>query len=562
MRARPACPRAIPHVLSTTAARIMGLVLTAMVPTLPARAYDTPFPPAVAPKAAASQGLLPSDRVKQVFKTHCARCHQSGRTEHGREVDAFGQVLDLDAIARDLSLVRPGLPDVSPIYLKALTAHAPLDLWTNGNGPTGDDLDAIRDWIESVPANSISCSRSGPGDTEKINHLTKSWQTEFDTRQFGFVSLHRLLRNCATAERIKEARNILTTALSGIARQQLALETLGNQSALIAVPLDVSEKLTPAVWRRLTANAPITTEPAVSGAWLAAHIVSRPRMKDGSIDPQFDPAMEPADHDRLLALAQEWQAPVDLKRAAGELEISPAALWHELRDVTQDRKIFSARQLMSGTLALSDWIEVKKLFTNARNAVQAASADTRRMRLKEELNAPLRVALWTDKLGYNQGDLLTLSVMVNRACHLTVINIDPEGQARILYPNALDPDNLIAPRVTVQVPSSRAAYQLRLSNKGQETLLAVCQRHRRDIPGVRLNYERQLFPILGDWRGFLRVADAQDKKLQTEAARRAKRKRNRYRRRRNTRDTTLERLPAIDPSAPAAARAAVSIRIR
>ncbi len=96
------------------------------------------------------------------------------------------------------------------------------------------------------------------------------------------------------------------------------------------------------------------------------------------------------------------------------------------------------------------------------------------------------VGMWTDKPGYKAGDLVEVSVTVDRACHLTLINVSTRTAApSCFYPNDLEPDNLIAPRMAVKVPGANAGYRLRFDRAGRETLVAYCQRS-----GVRMGGPR------------------------------------------------------------------------
>jgi hypothetical protein len=59
-----------------------------------------------------------------------------------------------------------------------------------------------------------------------------------------------------------------------------------------------------------------------------------------------------------------------------------------------------------------------------------------------------------------EGDPLHVRVTVNRACYLSVFNIDPHGEITVLYP--LDPrtDNFVAQGGTFDFPSSGTAWRV------------------------------------------------------------------------------------------------------
>jgi hypothetical protein len=134
------------------------------------------------------------------------------------------------------------------------------------------------------------------------------------------------------------------------------------------------------------------------------------------------------------------------------------------------------------------------------------------------------LAIATDKETYTVGDLVTFSVSASLPCHLTLISIDRDGEAVVLFPNDMAPDNLIAAGVSVEVPAAEAGYQLRFDRPGPETVVALCQRTRRRPEGIRIDYEKQRFTILGNWRAFLRTSAEREAEIVRRAERRSRHK--------------------------------------
>src|SRR5262249_53354385 len=134
---------------------LLGVVLS--VPGTLAQS-GTPMPPQPAePKAAKAYAVL---------ETHCARCHQQGKLAAPAASTGFLDVLALDAVARDPSLVRPGVPDASPLYTTLLRRAMPPDGWRDdaaaGSRPTFEEMEAVRDWIESLPPQPAGACKPTP----------------------------------------------------------------------------------------------------------------------------------------------------------------------------------------------------------------------------------------------------------------------------------------------------------------------------------------------------------------------------------------------------------------
>lgn len=165
------------------------------------------------------------------------------------------------------------------------------------------------------------------------------------------------------------------------------------------------------------------------------------------------------------------------------------------------------------------------------------------------------IVLWPDQPSYRPRDLVTFNVRVDKACHLTLIGVDGKGQAIVLFPNELEPENLIAPSVAVRIPGHEAGYQFRFDVAGEETVIAICQRHARRPEGIAHDFERQRFSILGDWHTFLGTAAQREKEI------RAKREAAAARRKRRGRAPVAKEAPPIAPSEAVEGRATITITI-
>lgn len=485
--------------LALAACIVAGLTLTARAE-----------PPALS-------GEPPADKVLAVLDTYCASCHQIGHTAGHGSVAKFGNVLNLGEIARDPSLVVPGAPDASPLYQRMLSRHRPESTIAT-KAPAAAEIEAVRDWIEGLdvpPCTVPIATRSSQ------SALLDAWRKNVGQRATRFISLLPLFETCQTGATLADARKALEIILTNLptpaASEPHHFDTVGEASAILAINLPDE------VWLRATDGAPAFAG-GVPGDWLAAHFLSA---NSAPLDVTSKAAVQ--------TLARSWERAVDLRRAASELSVEPKDLAQSLLSVETDELKPSARQLLSGTVPRKAW--------------QRLSAHLRGEAPPQPLNpasAHIDLALYTDKPTFAAGELLTIKVRTSKACHLTLINIDRSGNARVLYPNEMEQDNLIAPSVTVPIPSPTAGYQLRLDDKGQEHFVAVCQRTTRNLEGVSYDYERQRFALLGPWRDFLKTAPERE----TEARRvEAERQQRQSRRRRHEAPLPAE-LPAIDPTGP------------
>ncbi len=125
-----------------------------------------------ADKPAAAKAAIPprpddprAAKAYDVLETYCARCHQTGKLERPLASGSLANILDIDDLARDPVLVKPGTPDASRLYDVLETRHAPLDVFPGPNAasePGPDDIEAVRRWIKDLPPSAQSCATRQP----------------------------------------------------------------------------------------------------------------------------------------------------------------------------------------------------------------------------------------------------------------------------------------------------------------------------------------------------------------------------------------------------------------
>jgi mono/diheme cytochrome c family protein len=204
-----------------------------------------------------------------VLDQYCARCHQSGKvagaTPAAGPAAGIGNILDLESLARDPSLIRPGNPDGSKLYTTILMRTAVHDQESNSAGQpkandmTAADLDALRTWINGLPpAKVCRSSETNSDELDAQNALqTLTGVTPEATKQQRFISLTILGYDCASSidmgiyrEAVGRAVNSLSWALDPVALQPI------NESATV-FRVDLSTiGWTAARWDRMAAAYP------------------------------------------------------------------------------------------------------------------------------------------------------------------------------------------------------------------------------------------------------------------------------------------------------------------
>ena len=108
----------------------------------------------------------------------------------------------------------------------------------------------------------------------------------------------------------------------------------------------------------------------------------------------------------------------------------------------------------------------------------------------------LRIA--TDRTRYRMGEAVTVYASTTVPCYLTLVNIGSSGQARVLLPNAAQPQNYLPAGQTVVFPGVGSHLTVTpVGPTGVETVTAVCSADNRPVVASDLVYGGGLFAPLG-----------------------------------------------------------------
>jgi mono/diheme cytochrome c family protein len=156
--------------------------------------------------------------------------------------------------------------------------------------------------------------------------------------------------------------------------------------------------------------------------------------------------------------------------------------------------------------------------------LEPAGARQRTAEPSESADAHLQISLRTPAA--RAGQPLTVIARSRKRCHLTIVNVEPDGIATVIFPNDFQRENLVEPGQVVRIPPEKGAYRLKFKRPGRETMVGICNDTDHPVDGIEHDFDRLRFTVLGNWSEFLR------NNLGHEAARmrHAKASRPRYRR--------------------------------
>ena len=469
-------------------------------------------------------GAAASAKARQVLETHCARCHQAGQITQPQTL--LFDILNLDSLARDASLVRPGVPDASPLYTSMLRRAMPPPVNEPVPGhanPTDEDIQAVRDWITALPAAATpaaTCSSKLPTDAVIVAALSGFEPARVADMRFitlpcasddlmtarrdalqGLVQLMSRGDGSVRPEPVDLAETVYRISLSAMGWSAADWETLIAGYPERALPASQAFKAALA----LTGSA----APSVRGDWLAHAVLRRA--------PPATWQLVAGDVTRFAGFARAWERDLDLDAVSGDLGMGRTDL-SALLGGAQYALDPRARQLLQGPLPRVEFVKLKAQIAGASDMPAGQTGDG-------TPTQPLSLALWSDNTIYDRGALLTLRAHATADCHLTLIGIDGSGRATVLFPNEIEPNNLLRAGAVLSAPGATAAYQFRLNDPGTETVVGICTIGAKIADNIHQDFERQRFTLLGDWRTFV----AQAWKPQAAPAPRVERPRRRGR---------------------------------
>lgn len=439
-----------------------------------------------------------------VFESHCARCHQVGRLENPPAKGGLGNLLDFERLIERDDLIVPSNPDASRLYQIMLTRHRPQSVFFGPvPGPTPAEIGVVRDWLSSLPPRTEVCADRSPVAIADLERDIAAWRKTFETdvsKPLRFVSLSNLHNLCRSYSTLAAYRNAIETLMSRLTLRPITtMDTVGDASVLLAFrPSELG--LTAEAWD-LRAGKGDDSLGVVAAEALAARALAAASPTQASTGPAVSPISSAIAApvpllidglDPVEALAGEYTRTVSLKRAAVELRRDQSDLKKHAIELKGEEQILALRLIETG-LPRAEWEQLK-------SHLMDRSWPSNRVRPASQF---LALSLWTDALTYKTGDLLTVLARPTGDCNLTVIAVEADGLATVLYPNDSSTDNRVVGGTLVRIPADGAPFQFRLDKPGRHSVVAVCNATAKRPQGIGHDFERQRFTVLGDWRTFL-----------------------------------------------------------
>jgi hypothetical protein len=111
-------------------------------------------------------------------------------------------------------------------------------------------------------------------------------------------------------------------------------------------------------------------------------------------------------------------------------------------------------------------------------------------------NMDFTIRLWTDKTDYMVGDSIRFFFQSEQDCYLNLINVSADGQTRLIFPNAFQPDNFIRGGIVHSIPRDEDVFDFQLQPPpGVDRIYAIASS--QPLRVFETDFSRQAFASFG-----------------------------------------------------------------
>ena len=216
----------------------------------------------------------------------------------------------------------------------------------------------------------------------------------------------------------------------------------------------------------------------------------------------------------IYSLSKRYEDSVSLPQAAAEFGQTTEEFSKSLAGAGLDIAIRLGRRLDQGTKVVPrDVIEsqYKDLLTHVTDlelvdlsslTAKAAPAPIPKTTPPAVAGETFDLSLVSDRSAYAVNDLPVFTITPAQDCFLTILDVDGNGTATVLYPNKFQQENHLRAGQDFKFPGDDAPYQFRFADPGTETVTASCSLQNHPVDGIKLDKARD-FTEIGDYEQHL-----------------------------------------------------------
>ncbi len=246
----------------------------------------------------------------------------------------------------------------------------------------------------------------------------------------------------------------------------------------------------------------------------------------------FDPAQKLDGVELITGLVKRYRRSVDLQAASAELGVTADVLVSRIQTMEKSYAALGLR-LQQGSLsrnefessfpAVLEWVTTNQPVVASTSLsslgelpgdVLAGEEDTSIMD-----NLSVELTLFADRAEYKVDDRPVFTVQSNQDCHLTLININPDGFATVILPNGFQQEAKLNAGESQQVPPDDSEFQFAFSDAGKEKVVAICDVDGDRFQQIQHDFANNAFTELGNQKVATQKLDDVRREIPAEGTR-------------------------------------------
>ncbi|MGH6925385.1 MAG: DUF4384 domain-containing protein, partial [Propylenella sp.] len=224
-----------------------------------------------------------------------------------------------------------------------------------------------------------------------------------------------------------------------------------------------------------------------------------------------DPALSLSGEEIVSSLFLRFERDLTMPQAAAEMGMDVAEFEERLNKGSADS--YALKQRLQFNLMPRD--QFVELFAGLVNEITDHTAtDLREDKAKVAASNPestkrFNLALFPNGLDFKVGSELTFSVIAEKDCFLTLINVDEKGSTTVLFPNKFNNNNRIVAGKTFTLPGAEiSGFRFRFQDPGKETVIAKCNATKNQVRGIEHHFEQAAYTTFRSYDDYVTRAIA------------------------------------------------------
>lgn len=212
-----------------------------------------------------------------VLWSHCSRCHQQqlliNRTS---PAGGIGDIIELNKLSSDRSLITPGDPTNSDVYSQVIQNAMPKDVGPDRlySGPLVTDTEkkALATWISSLAPrlvaqdaiDNVCQTRTFISNDQIVSEIFSDLVKQIPTRQKGmrYITLTHLYNSCVPDDALKVYREGVVKLLNSLSVTSTIVTLSTIDSAKTIIPFNINDLgWSEALWNTILSQYPYATHP-------------------------------------------------------------------------------------------------------------------------------------------------------------------------------------------------------------------------------------------------------------------------------------------------------------